>query len=125
MKCFKTFLAAAAASIAMIGNAHADERDFTLVNGTPWTIDSLYVKLPGSNDWGSDVLGSGTLSASYNTDIHWNGYGRSSYCDYDVMVVFAGSPPVDIHWDDVHVCDISTMTIYYDFSSKMYRARWD
>jgi hypothetical protein len=65
--------------------AHADPRDFTLVNDTGVIILNVYVSLSTVADWQEDLLGDNVLNPGDSMDIAFS--GEVEGCTYDIKVV--------------------------------------
>src|SRR5689334_14312902 len=63
---FKTLAVAAPLAISvalpLVGVAHADERDFTVVNNSSATLTHLYVSPTSADAWGDDILGRAVMA---------------------------------------------------------------
>jgi hypothetical protein len=77
---------AAALALPLAGVAHADQRDFTLVNNTSAVLTHVYVSPTAVDDWGDDVLGRDVLASGENVFIYFGRFD-SGACGYDVKVV--------------------------------------
>ena len=91
------------------GRALADERDFTLVNGSPQVIMEVYVGPSDSNEWGNDVLGSDVLTPGNSVAIYFSGSdGNAGKCLYDIRVVAQNGG--EGRMMGVNLCTTSTVT---------------
>lgn len=63
----------------------ADQRDFTLVNGSSITIVHVYVSPATVDNWQEDVLGQDVLVSGDRVNITFSGYD-SSQCAFDIRV---------------------------------------
>ena len=118
-------LTAVLVALIATSSARADNRDFNLINNTPWQIDSVYVVQPDQKGWGNDILGQTTMSAATSRKVIWPSDGLSLECFYDVKVTFHAQPPIEIYWNNVNVCSITQMKVWYDFDKRRYEASWD
>ena len=107
-----TLLAACAAP------AFAANTDFTLVNRTGYPIDEVYVGASSSDSWGSDIMGKGTLNDGQKVDIIFT--GGSSTCSFDLMVKYSDASTAT--WKAVNLCNIGTVTLYWDANNQVSRA---
>jgi hypothetical protein len=116
MRLFATMLLAGAA--LGIGVAHAGQQDFSLVNRTGYQIDEVYVSRSSSSQWGPDVMGNGTLSDSERADITFN--APDGVCSWDLKVKYNdGDTAV---WNNVDLCRISRVTLFWDRNNGVTRA---
>jgi hypothetical protein len=88
--------------------ASADQRDFTLINGSSSTITQVYVEKSELNTWGEDVLGTGVLPAGDSVDIHFSGYDADE-CMFDIKVIASGGQEGFLYGIDL--CSTSTVTV--------------
>ena len=88
-------------------SAFADQRDFTLMNGSPITIANLYVGPVDSSDWGSDILGRDVLDSGESVDIVFDGDSAGD-CAYDIMVRGQGGEEGYLY--KVDLCSVSLVT---------------
>jgi hypothetical protein len=73
------FLLSAAIVAAMSLSARAaDERNFTIVNGTGYEISFIGVNPPGDNDFGENELGSG-LADGGSVFVKFNGADKGCF----------------------------------------------
>ncbi len=108
-----------AGSISLISiQAFAGDADFTLLNGTGYTIREVYISAANKNDWGKDRLGEGDLA---------NGRSRlfkfrdAANCVQDIKVVFDDSDE-SVTWEDLDLCEINKLTLKYNRSTKVVTA---
>lgn len=99
-----------AMAVAVIGFtspvAHADQRDFTLVNNTGATIEFVYVSPSNVTDWGEDVLGRSVLLDGEDVFIYFSRFSPDS-CLYDIKVVTdEGDEGV---LNQVNLCEVDTV----------------
>jgi len=93
-----------------IPSAHADPRDFTLVNGTGGTvITEVYVSPSSADDWQDDVLQQDVLLPGDSVDINFTGFNTST-CTYDIKVV--GKDGSSGELDSVDLCNTTTVTFH-------------
>jgi len=106
--------------IALSAAAQADPRDFTLVNGTPWTIRRVYVAPSYMSSWGSDVLaGDQVLYAGNSTYISFPSPSPGT-CVYDIRVVFHGDTSVRPDWSNVNLCETERARIWFNKDTGKY-----
>jgi hypothetical protein len=91
----KRILALAAVFLAVATTcSSADRRNFWLLNNTGRTITSFYVAVHGTDaPWGSDVLGTSTLSNAIGTVVYFRDFSTS--CVYDFRVGYSDGTQQD------------------------------
>jgi hypothetical protein len=113
------FLALVAIPAAQAQDAR---QDFKLVNQTGFTISELYVSPSKTDNWEEDVLGDDELENGKSTTIRFNKNTRT--CAYDLKIVYSDDED-DAIWNNIDLCRVSTVTLYYDRSTKKTRATFD
>ena len=111
----RQFLATALFGISSLASvaAFAGDADFTLANGTGYTINEVYVSSANKNSWGKDILGDGDMANGKSRLIK---FSNKANCNQDIKVVFdAGGEAI---WEDVDLCEINKITIKYNRSTK-------
>src|SRR5712692_10400363 len=75
-------------AMVAVGAQHtrADERDFTLVNGSGVTITHIFVSPSDASDWGDDILGQDVLDPGNSVFIYFTRFAPDM-CLYDVSVM--------------------------------------
>ena len=111
-------------ALASFGMAQAQDarQDFKLVNQTGFTISELYVSPSKTDNWEEDVLGDDELENGKSTTIRFNKSTRA--CTYDLKVVYSDDED-DAIWNNIDLCRIATITLFYDRSTKKTRATFD
>lgn len=115
MKRFKfALLACALTAVSLTSSVAASQQrrvlDFTLVNGTRYTIVELYVSPTKDDKWGEDVLGKDILKPGEKVDIE---FSRSeSTCTWDLKIVDEDDDEVE--WEKFNLCEISEITLKYE-----------
>ena len=107
-------LAVAAASctvFALPQVASAGDQDFTLVNRTGYEIDQVYVSPAKADDWEEDVLGRDTLADGDKVDITFD--RGTNVCRFDLKVVYTVDS-TSAEWANVNLCEISSISIFYN-----------
>jgi len=94
--------------------AVAGDADFTLVNGTGYTIREVYISAANKNDWGKDRLGDGDLA---NNKSKLFKFRDTANCVQDIKVVFDDSD-VEVTWEDLDLCEINKLTLKYNRAAK-------
>ncbi len=110
------FLVAPLAALAMGAtllltphSAFADQRDFTLINGSPFTITHVYVSASDRPTWEEDLLGRDVLPAGRSVNIRFSPYDADAgKCFYDIRVRGAGGREGTL-WN-VNLCTTATVT---------------
>lgn len=99
-----------ALSMMLIPKAFAQAaQDFTLVNKTGLTISELYVGPSSTDDWGTDILGDGTLDDGKSKDIKFSPRTRSA--KWDLRIVDENGKSHD--WYEINLLEISQITLYF------------
>lgn len=78
-------LAAVAATVLFSASAGADDRNFTVVNGTGYDIKGLFINPPGDNDFNDNEL-SGTLGDGNKFDVKFSGADKG--CTWNMKVTW-------------------------------------
>ena len=92
----------------------AGDADFTLVNGTGYTIGEVYISPANKKNWGNDRLGDGTLA---NNRSRLFKFSDKANCMQDIKVVFDDSD-AEVVWEDLDLCEINKLTLKYNRSTK-------
>jgi hypothetical protein len=89
--------------------ALADERDFTLVNASPFTITHVYVSASDRSSWEEDLLGNSVLPSGQSVNIRFSPYDvDAGKCFYDIRVLGPGGREGTL-WN-VNLCTTTTVT---------------
>src|SRR5262245_57880236 len=104
---------AAAAALALPAHA-ADERNFTIVNGTGYAINFIGVNPPGDNDFGENEL-SGELRDGGSVYVKFNGADKG--CVWNLKVTWTGYSD-KVFFEGLDLCTITTVTLQYDRATK-------
>lgn len=86
--------------------AHADQRDFTLINDSGLEIREIYVSTVQTNHWEEDVLGKNILPSGAKVDINFASEALGS-CYYDIRVITAEQE--EATQGNVNLCQVSTV----------------
>lgn len=90
------------------------EQDFTLVNGTDYVIDEVYVAPNTGKTWGPDIMGDGVLDAGASKLVKFR--SGTSHCLYNMKVKWADG--TNSEWSkDFDLCTISKITLKYNKST--------
>ncbi len=109
---FSTLALAVAVTTALVRPARADKQDFTVVNSTGYTIDSVYVSPHSSESWGEDIMGSNALIDGNGVNITFD--HPTSVCNWDLMVKYSDGDKAE--WGNLNLCSISKVTLFWDKS---------
>ena len=90
--------------------AVAGDQDFTLANGTGYTIEQVYVAASRSDNWEEDVMGRDVLADGEEVDILFD--AAEGECNFDLKVVYDDGEVAT--WSRLNICAISTVSIYYN-----------
>ena len=111
----RKFLLSAAIAAAMCVPAFgADERNFTIVNGTGYEISFIGVNPPGDNDFGENELGSG-LADGGSVFVKFNGADKG--CFWNIKVKWSGYAE-QVFFEGLDLCSITKVTLQYDRESR-------
>lgn len=86
------------------------DQDFTVVNATGVTIDSLYISKVSVNDWEEDILGVESLPDGESVDITFS--SDEEECKWDIMIKDTEGNAV--YWRDVDLCEVETLTLHVE-----------
>ena len=92
----------------------AGDADFTLLNGTGYTIGEVYISPANKRNWGNDRLGEGTLA---NNRSRLFKFSDKANCVQDIKVVFDDSD-AEVVWENLDLCEINKLTLKYDRGTK-------
>ena len=84
--------------------------DFTLVNGTKYTIMQLYVSPTRDDKWGEDVLGEDVLKPGEEVEITFS--RAETTCMWDLKIVDEDKDEVE--WEKFNLCEASEITLKYE-----------
>lgn len=100
------------------GPAFAGDQDFKLVNKTGYQIDEVYVSRVSSKNWGTDVMGEGALEEDSSVNITFN--APANACRWDLRVKYNDGDTAE--WGNLNLCNIDTVTLYWDRKNGTTRA---
>ncbi len=89
--------------------AFAGEQDFTLVNATGHSIESLFVSPSASDDWEEDILGQDTLADGQSANIKFGRAAKSA--KWDIKII--DEEKKEIEWTGFNLPKISKITLHY------------
>ena len=98
--------------------ALAGNQDFKLVNKTGYQIDEVYVSRVSSKNWGKDVMGSDTLEEDNSVNITFD--APANACRWDLKVKYNDGDTAE--WGNLNLCNIETITLYWDRKNGTTRA---
>jgi hypothetical protein len=105
----------AAISVTLLSPAlAADERNFTIVNGTGYELSFIGVNPPGDNDFGENELGSG-LADGGSVYVKFNGADKG--CIWNIKVKWTGYAE-QVFFEGLDLCRIEKVTLQYDRATK-------
>ena len=113
MRKFWTLVGIASISLTSVG-AIAGDADFTLVNGTGYTIREVYLSPANAKSWGNDRLGEGDLGNGKSRLIKFK---DSANCEQDLQVVF-DKGDTEVVWEGLDLCEINKLTLKYNRAAK-------
>ena len=108
--------------LAFAPTAFAADQDFTVVNRTGYQIDDIWVSPASSSNWGRELMGRGNvLDDGDSYDIS---FGRNtSSCHFDMKVKYHDED--EATWNNLNLCEISKISLFYDRKAGTTRARAD
>lgn len=118
MRLFTTV--AVACLLAFAPAAWAADQDFTVVNKTGYQIDDLWVSPASSSNWGRELMGRGTVledGDSYDVAFAHN----TKACKFDMKVKYHDED--EATWQNLDLCEISKVSLFYDRKAGTTRAR--
>ena len=100
----------AVASTSVKAAGQNQKLDFTLINKTGFTIDSVFVSPADDNEWGEDVMGKDVLDNGESVEITFS--PKEKACTWDLKVV--DSDKDEVEWTDINLCKASEITLQYE-----------
>ncbi len=99
--------------------ANAASQDFTVINRTGYQIDSIYLAESGHSGWENDVMGRDFLRPGERADIS---FARDTQrCRWDIKVKYHDE--TQAIWNDIDVCEISRLALFWDPVTRVTVAR--
>ena len=86
------------------------DQDFTVVNKTGVTINSLYVSPSKQDDWGEDILGQDQLGDGSAVNIKFHPKEHAAHWDLRVE----DSDGNALIWTNLNLLEISKVTLFYN-----------
>jgi len=90
-------------------SALAEKSNFNVYNSTGYTVERLYVSESSYTTWGPNLLHSGVLPSTYNTNINFGNSSRYA-CMYDFRAVFSNGAVLENR--RVNVCQSGYLKYY-------------
>lgn len=115
----RTFFLALLLTFGMVGSLWAGTQDFQLTNATGYTIDAVFVSPSDQESWESDVMGRDVLDDGQAVNITFD--RNTSECKFDLQVIYTDKE-VAI-WQDIDLCTVSSVTLYWDRKTGVSRAK--
>ena len=88
---------------------HAGDQDFTVVNKTGFSIQSLHVSPHSSDEWGEDILGKDTLENGTEVEIVF--HRKEKAAKWDLRV--ADEDDKSYVWEGLNLLEISEVSLFY------------
>lgn len=111
----KRLIVALAALALVVGIAPMaiakSQMDFTLVNGTGYTINEVYISPSEVEEWGDNILNAVMPNGSYAT-VTFNP-AADDIAEWDLMVVWDDDSP-NTYWRGLTLAEIHKITLKYD-----------
>lgn len=96
--------------VAALPAAAEGKQNFTLKNRTGYTISEVYVSPSKAETWEEDVLGRDELDDGQTVEIDFHRSEKA--CKWDLKVVYDDGESAE--WDSFNLCEVSTISIFYD-----------
>src|SRR4051812_22197926 len=106
----KLLLSLAILATMSLSTRAADERNFTIVNGTGYEISFIGVNPPDDNDFGENELGAG-LADGGSVYVKFNEADKG--CFWNIKVKWTGYAE-QVFFEGLDLCSITTATLKYD-----------
>lgn len=87
----------------------AGDQDFSLVNKTGFTIESLHISPHSSDEWGDDILGKDTLGDGETVNITFHRKEKAAHWDLRVE----DGDGKSYTWESLNLLEISEVTLMY------------
>lgn len=103
--------AATAGLLALLAGAHAGAQStsFFMANNTAYTVYSVFIWPIDARGAGPDRLGRGVIPSG---DVHFFTPNEGT-CVYNIRVALQEADD-ETQWDDVNLCEVTTLTLNYD-----------
>ncbi len=106
-------------TIHHVSHAQGSVLDFSINNNTPNQIDNVFVRPSDSGaQWSDDLLGQNDVVSSGDTEQFriTNAYG----CEHDIEFYFHGDNNTPHEFDNINLCTIGTMKVWYNTEESAY-----
>ena len=103
-------LIALCAAVTLATPALAGKQDFTIVNKTGYQIAKIFVATSKSDDWEEDVMGDDVIEDGARQPITFD--SNTTTCKYDLKAVYHDGDSAE--WGGLNLCEVSTVTLYYN-----------
>ena len=110
----KFLLSVAIAAVMSAPAFAADERNFTIVNGTGYEISFIGVNPPGDNDFNENEISTG-LANGQSVYIKFNNADKG--CTWNIKVKWTGYAE-QVFFEGVDLCKIDSARLRYDRATK-------
>jgi len=102
--------------------ARQARQNFTLINRTGYDIQEVYVSPSKAETWGDDVLGDDELGDGDQQLIRFSRSERT--CLWDLKVVYSEDESEAI-WNEIDLCKVAKITIWYNSRTDTTSATFD
>lgn len=111
MKTNKPLVALGLALASLAGmETHAQNTQFTLANNTGFTVRSVFIWRSADTYQGPDRLGNNMIPSGEYHEFR----PRNGGCTYNVRITLLNEDD-EYQWDDVDLCDLSRLTLNYNY----------
>lgn len=117
------FAAAIVAALVLVFasfSAHADDRNFTLINGTGYDIKGVFINPPGDNVFNENEL-KGVLGDGNKFDVKFTGADKG--CTWNMKITWTDDSSSIFRGLDL--CKISNVTLKYNKATDTASYVWD
>ena len=122
----KRLLIAAALALPLFSpQARADNaQDFTLINTTGFALSEVYISPSKEDHWGDDLLENDdeSMDDGETRTIHFTGF--KGVCHFDLKVVYEEDDS-DAVWNDVDLCKVSKISLFWNKKTNVTSAVFD
>ena len=116
----KALFAASALLFAVASPAAASDEVLHINNRTGYTISEIYISPTQTNSWEEDVMTDDTLEP--NTTVNIDFSRSEDTCKWDLKAVY-DDETVAI-WRNINLCEISTITLFYNANTNVTSAKY-
>lgn len=86
------------------------DNDFTLVNKTGYTLESVFVSPNDTKEWGEDIMGKDVVKDDEEVKITFSPKAEATI--YDLKVIY--DDKTEVIWQDLELPKINKLTIHWD-----------